>query len=248
MALALARWFDPLLDLVFPAVCPVCATRSDSAAQRPFCAPCWTALPIGLRPGCLTCGAPFPGLAGALPCDACRRAPPPYAFARAVAQYRDGMREAIHALKYGGRPVLATPLGRLLAGTAPDVLPASPADWAEGLVPVPLHAARLAERGFNQAELLAAPCAARWRLPILARVLVRTRPTRPQTDLDAEARRANVRDAFAVPRPATVAGRRLLLVDDVFTTGATVGAAAGALRAAGAAAVGVVTLARVVAR
>ena len=167
MALALARWFDPLLDLVFPAVCPVCATRSDSAAHRPFCAPCWTALPIGLRPGCPTCGAPFPGLAGALPCDACRRAPPPYAFARAVAQYRDGMREAIHALKYGGRPVLATPLGRLLAGTAPGVLPAPPADWAEGLVPVPLHAARLAERGFNQAELLAAPCAARWRLPIL---------------------------------------------------------------------------------
>ena len=85
-------------------------------------------------------------------------------------------------------------------------------------------------------------------LPILGRVLVRTRPTRPQTDLDAEARRANVRDAFAVPRPAAVAGRRLLLVDDVLTTGATVGAAARALRAAGAAAVGVVTLARVVAR
>ena len=248
MALALARWFDPLLDLVFPAVCPVCAARSDDAAHRPFCGPCWAALPLGLPPGCPACGAPFPGLAGALPCDACRRAPPPYAFARAVAQYRDGMREAIHALKYGNRPVLAAPLGRLLAEAAPGVLPVPLADWAEGLIPVPLHAGRLAERGFNQAELLAAPCAARWRLPVLGRVLVRTRPTRPQTDLDAEARRANVRNAFAVPRPAAVAGRRLLLVDDVLTTGATVAAAVRALRAAGAAAVGVVTLARVVAR
>jgi ComF family protein len=158
------------------------------------------------------------------------------------------MREAIHALKYGGRPVVATPLGRLLADLAPGVVPAPPAEWAEGLVPVPLHRARLAERGFNQAELLAAPCAARWRLPVFGRVLVRTRPTPPQTDLDAAARRANVRNAFAVPRPAEVRGRRLLLVDDVLTTGATADAAAQALRAAGAAAVGVLTLARVVGR
>jgi ComF family protein len=158
------------------------------------------------------------------------------------------MREAIHALKFGGRPVLATPLGRLLAEAGARALPAPPADWADGLVPVPLHPARLAERGFNQAELLAAPCAARWRVPVLSRALVRRRPTLPQTDLDPAARRANVRDAFRVPRPAAVEGRRVLLVDDVLTTGATVGAAARALRAAGAAAVGVLTLARVVLR
>jgi ComF family protein len=248
MALALARWFDPLLDLVFPAVCPVCLARSDNPAHRPFCEPCWAGLPVGLGPGCSVCGEPFPGLTGELPCDACRRVPPPYAFARAVAQYRDGMREAIHALKYGGRSVLAAPLGRLLAEAGARALPAPPADWADGLVPVPLHPARLAERGFNQAEVLAAPCAARWRLPVLGRALVRARATLPQTDLDAEARRANVRDAFRVPRPSGVRDRRLLLVDDVLTTGATVGAAARALREAGAAAVGVLTLARVVRR
>jgi ComF family protein len=246
--MALARWLDPLLDLVFPAVCPVCATRSDDAVHRPFCAPCWASLPVGLGPGCPVCGEPFPGLAGALPCEACRRRPPPYAFARAVAAYKDGMREAIHAMKYGGRAVVATPLGRLLAEAAPDALPAPPAEWAEALVPVPLHPTRLAERGFNQAELLAAPCAARWRVPVLGRALVRTRATPPQTDLDAAARRANVRDAFRVPRAAAIAGRRLLLVDDVLTTGATAGAAAGALRAAGAAAVGVLALARTVGR
>jgi ComF family protein len=248
MALALARWFDPLLDLVFPAVCPVCAVRSDDPMHRPFCGPCWTALPVGLGPGCSVCGEPFPGLAGGLPCDACRRTPPPYAFARAVAPYRDGMREAIHALKYEGRPVLAAPLGRLLAEAGGPRLPAPPAEWADGLVPVPLHPARLAERGFNQAELLATPCAARWRLPVLGRALIRIRPTLPQTDLTAAARRANVRDAFRVPRPSEVRGRRLLLVDDVLTTGATVGSAARALRAAGATAVGILTLARVVLR
>ena len=248
MALALARWFDPLLDLVFPAVCPVCLTRSDDPAHRPFCGSCWAALPVGLGPGCSVCGEPFPGLAGVLPCEACRRTPPPYAFARAVAPYRDGMREAIHALKYGRRAVLATPLGRLLAEPGAPALPAPPEDWADGLVPVPLHPTRLAERGFNQAELLAAPCAARWRLPVLGRALLRARPTLPQTDLDAAARRANVQDAFRVPRPADVRDRRLLLVDDVLTTGATVAAAARALRAAGAAAVGVLTLARVVRR
>jgi ComF family protein len=248
MALTLARWFDPLLDLVFPAVCPVCAVRSDDPMHRPFCGPCWTALPVGLGPGCSVCGEPFPGLAGGLPCDACRRTPPPYAFARAVAPYRDGMREAIHALKYEGRPVLAAPLGRLLAEAGGPRLPAPPAEWADGLVPVPLHPARLAERGFNQAELLATPCAARWRLPVLGRALIRSRPTLPQTDLAAAARRANVRDAFRVPRPSEVRGRRLLLVDDVLTTGATVGSAARALRAAGATAVGILTLARVVLR
>ena len=246
MALALGRCLDPVLDLVFPAVCPVCLDRSDEPAQRPFCGPCWRALPIGLGPGCPVCGEPFPGLGGALPCDACRRAPPPYAFARAVAEYRDGMREAIHALKFGNRPLLAPPLGRLLAEAGARALPVPPADWAEGLVPVPLHPARLAERGFNQAELLATPCGARWRVPVLPRALIRARATLPQTDLDPAARRLNVRDAFRVPRAAGILGRRLLLVDDVHTTGATVAAAAQALRGAGAAAVGVLALARVV--
>ena len=248
MALTLTRWLDPLLDLVFPAVCPVCDTRSEDAARRPFCGPCWAALPVGLGPGCPVCGEPFPGLGGAFPCAACQQASPPYAFARAVAAYQDGMREAIHALKFGGRTVVATPLGELLAEAGPAILPVSPAGWADGLVPVPLHPARLAERGFNQADLLAAPCATAWGVPVLARALVRTRPTRPQTDLDAAARRANVRDAFRVPRPAEVAGRRLLLLDDVLTTGATAAAAARALRAAGATSVGVLALARVVAR
>ncbi len=242
------RWLDPLLDLVFPAVCPVCETRSGDPGPRPFCQPCWAALPAEAAPGCACCGLPFPGLDGTLPCDACRRAPPPYAFARAVAVYRDGVRAAIHALKFARRPAVARPLGRWLAEAGAAALPVPPAAWADGVIPVPLHPGRLAERGFNQAELLAAPCAERWGLPLLGRALVRARPTVSQTELDLAARLANVRDAFRVARPRDVQDRRVLLVDDVLTTGATVGAAARALRRAGAAAVGVLVLARVAAR
>jgi ComF family protein len=162
------------------------------------------------------------------------------------------MRAAIHAMKYGRRPAVARPLGRLLAeaggplvtATARDVAGA-PGDVIDAIVPVPLHPARVTERGFNQAELLAVPCATLWGVPLGTRALVRVRPTRPQTELDAAARRANVAGAFEVTRPEDVTGRRLLLVDDVLTTGATVGAAARALKAAGAETVGVLVLARV---
>ena len=246
------RWLTPVLDLLFPAVCPVCQARSDDPRHRPFCAGCWADLPLLPEPGCPVCGQSFPGLGPGLACDACGRRPPPFGFVRAVAAYRDGMRAAIHALKYGGRRAVARPLARLLTEAGERRLPrpggaraASPRDLVDAVVPVPLHRTRLAERGFNQAELLAAPCAREWGLPLLTRTLIRTRPTQPQTELDSAARRANVAGAFAVARPHEVAGRRLLVVDDVLTTGATAAAATRALREGGAAAVGVLVLARV---
>jgi ComF family protein len=237
-----APFLAPLLDLLFPAICPACELRSNDPAQRPFCAGCWGRLPLLDGPACGGCGRPFPGL-GAAPCAACQASPTPFAFAGAVAAYDGGLRRAIHALKYARRAAVAAPLGRLLAERGPGRLPAPPGVLVDAVVPVPLHAARLAERGFNQAELLAAACARRWALPLERRALRRVRATAPQAALDAPARRANLRDAFAVGRPACVAGRRLLLVDDVLTTGATAAAAATALRAAGAAAVGVLVLA-----
>jgi len=246
------RWLAPAADLIFPAVCPVCARRSDDPVHRPFCAACWRALPLLPDPGCLVCGETFPGLQSGLPCDACRRRRPPYAYARAVAAYRDGMRTAIHALKYDRRPAVARPLALLLAEVGGRLLSrlgapraGVPRELVDAVIPIPLHRARLAERGFNQAELLAAPCARRWELPLLTRALVRAHSTRPQTELDPAARRVNVAGAFTVTRPREVAGRRLLVVDDVLTTGATVAAAARALRDAGAAVVGVLVLARV---
>lgn len=248
----MSRWLEPLLDLLFPAICPVCRARTDDRVHRPFCQPCWEALPLLPDPGCRICGRPFVGLPAGLACEACRREPPPFSWARAVAAYRDGMREAIHALKYQGRTAVAAPLAELLADAGARLWSVAPVERDapqglpfEAIVPVPLHPARLAERGFNQAELLAVPCARRWRRPLLRRALVRTRPTRPQTELDATARRLNVAGAFAVARPGEIAGRRLLLVDDVLTTGATVWAATRTLRQGGARSVGVLVLARV---
>jgi ComF family protein len=164
-------------------------------------------------------------------------------MARAVLRYRDegSARAAILLAKHGRRLPLLRHLARLLAEEAPTYL--SLRDW-DGLVPVPLHWARRWRRGFNQAQVLADAVGRRHGLPVLGRTLRRVRATAFQQG-DFGARRKNVRDAFATAAEAGVAGRRLLLVDDVFTTGATVDACARTLMRAGAADVGVLTLARV---
>ncbi|MCI0546901.1 MAG: ComF family protein [Candidatus Rokubacteria bacterium] len=150
------------------------------------------------------------------------------------------VREALHTLKFGGCRPLARPLGELLAGVGP-MLPGSRPDL---LVPVPLHPRRERERGFNQAELLAAAAGRVWGVPVRSRVLVRRLATRAQSDLAAGDRRANVRGAFALALPELVAGRHVVVVDDILTTGATVEECATSLRRGGARPVGVVTVAR----
>jgi ComF family protein len=198
--------------------------------------------------GCLRCGWPFPGPGGTEGavrplCQRCREREDHFTLARAVLRYREGgiAREAILLAKHGGRISLLRHLAALLAEEAPGHL--ALAAW-DGLVPVPLHWGRRLRRGFNQAEILARGVGRRHHLPILRGALRRVRATPPQQG-DADARRANLRDAFAVPNRSIVAGRRLLLVDDVFTTGATANACARVLLAAGADAVGILTLARV---
>ena len=148
----------------------------------------------------------------------------------------------MHALKFEGKTALARPLGDLLAEAGSAMLAVGAVDC---LVPVPLHPSREAERGFNQSVLLANRVGRRWGVPVERRALRRRRPTLSQTDLDAERRRANVRGAFTLSRSAAVEGRHVLLIDDVFTTGATVAECARVLLEAGASAVGVLTLARV---
>jgi ComF family protein len=144
---------------------------------------------------------------------------------------------AVQRLKYRGRRVLADALGALLASRypfAPDAL----------LVPVPLHVARLRERGFNQALLLARALARCRGLSVAAQALARRRTTRAQPGLAAAERRANVQGAFTVPRPQVVSGRSVVLIDDVLTSGATADACATALLAAGAVRVDVYTVGR----
>jgi ComF family protein len=196
--------------------------------------------------GCARCGWPFPAAGGSRGaehplCQRCRETEDHFRLARAVLRYReDGIaRAAILLAKHGRRLSLLRHLAHLLAEAAPEYLPLE--EW-DALVPVPLHWLRRWRRGFNQAEVLARAVGRRHGLPVLPRALRRVRAT-PLQQGDAEARRRNVRHAFAVR--GAVAGRRLLLVDDVFTTGATADACAAALLQAGAAEVGVLTLARV---
>jgi ComF family protein len=169
-------------------------------------------------------------------------------MARSAAHYHGPLAEAIKRFKYQAQLVLADPLGKIMAdalasGPAADLDPAT----ADVICPVPLHELRLRERGFNQSELLAESVAAMLGKP-LRPLLERTRPTAPQVDIPAESRAANVRDAFAARPTEVTAGRRVLLVDDLYTTGATLTECARALNRAEAAEVRVFTLARALPR
>ena len=226
-----------LLDLLFPWSCAAC----ERACGEALCEACRRRIPWLPSTVCECCGIPRePGA-----CGPCRLEPPAFARARAVAAYapREGQPDplgiALRSLKYGGRRALAHPLGALLAARQPF-----PPGEHDVIVPVPLHPARLRERGFNQALLLARPVASRLRLPLALDALRRVRPTPPQASLDERTRRRNVRDAFDVKRPREIRDRRVLLVDDVVTSGATADACARALRAAGATRVDVLSLAR----
>lgn len=244
------HWLIAALDLFFPPLCPLCRRRLDEGRRDPLCGSCWERLPRLAPPYCACCGRPFYTFEAADPlsmaraglCESCRRRPPPFAYARAATLYREGVREALHAFKFGRKTGLARPLGDLLAEAGQTLLPDRAVDC---LVPVPLHPAREAERGFNQSLLLAQRLARNWRLPLAVGVLRRVRVTRPQSELSVEERRANVSGAFVLRRPASVAGRRVLLIDDIFTTGATAVECCRVLTVGGAKAVGVLTVARV---
>jgi ComF family protein len=152
------------------------------------------------------------------------------------------MREALHAFKFRGRRALAAPLGDLLGGMGGRL----PAGVPALLLPVPLHPRRERERGFNQASLLARRVGRAWRVTVRDDVLVRAVATPSQTELDAPARRANVRGAFRLRRPEAITGCHVLLVDDILTTGATLSECARCLREGGAVTIGALTVARVV--
>jgi ComF family protein len=195
-----------------------------------LCAACRSRLAPLPPEACAVCAGPLEAFA--LPagyrCGACRENPPAYERLLALWLYRDPLDSVVQALKFGRLDYL----GRHLAVALDEGL-AGQLDGFDGVVPVPLHWWRRLARGYNQAERIARPLAGRLGVPLLP-ALRRPRPTRAQTSLGRTARAANLRNAFRVPRPARVRGLRLLLVDDVATTGATLDAAAAALIRAGA--------------
>ena len=198
---------------------------------------------------CSVCGDPFPGAGPDHLCNRCLTRRPSFGVARACATYVSGdgdagpLARALQRYKYVPDLSLAPVLARLMRQRAPSAL--TPYDV---IVPVPLHISRLRWRGFNQAQLLAGELGRRPPVPVDPFAIERVRATVPQVELDTTARRRNVVRAFRVAKPSRVRDRRILLIDDVYTTGATADECSRALLRAGAAHVDVLVLARAVLR
>jgi ComF family protein len=232
---------DPLLAVVFPSQCPSCGSALSHPTTGPLCEACWSALDRGAVAARCRCGSPLSG-SGRPACGRCRRGLTPLSASLSLGAYDGPLRAAIHELKYHGRRRVAARLAERIAAAPVASVLLTP-DTV--LVPVPLYPRRRRERGFNQAELIALELGRRLALPVRAQCLVRRLDTPSQTGLTAKERRSNVKDAFAVVRRAQVAGRVVVLVDDVVTTGATLRACARVLLLAGAVEVRSVSAARV---
>jgi ComF family protein len=231
------------LDAALPPLCASC--RTPLADPGGLCPACWSRVSFIAPPYCQRLGIPFtydPG-PGILSMEAIAD-PPAYGRARAAVRYDDIARDLVHRLKYGDRLDLATSMGRWMARAGRELL-----GDADALVPVPLHWRRLWGRRFNQAAALAKVVAADAGVPLLTAALRRARATSQQVGLSRSARAVNVQGAFVVSQPgkAEIQGKRLVLVDDVLTSGATVDACTRVLLRAGARNVDVLVFARVVA-
>jgi competence protein ComFC len=238
---------EALASLVLPAPCRICARILDTGSAIPFCHACLGALSQTLaEPLCAQCGRPIvsaavaEGISQPL-CHVCRRGVYAFDFARSFGAYTPPMSGAILLLKYGN----VAPLGKWFAQRLADLVASQPQGFtADAIVPVPLDRARLRERGYNQAELIAKPLARMLGIPFRSYLLVRTRPRPNQLRLTRRERWETVRGAYATHKMAQVDKLRVKLVDDVFTTGATLDACSRALKGAGAARVVGLTVAR----
>ncbi len=228
-------------DFLWPPACPSCAQSIGTHGR--LCVECWDALTFIGPPQCAVCGLPFPYDVGQdARCADCLRARPPYTRARAALAYDNASRDIILPFKHADRTDLAEFMATLMMRAARPLL----AD-ADVIVPVPLHYRRFVSRRYNQSALLAKKLGRRSKAAYAPHLLVRHRSTSSQGGKSRSSRRRNVLGAFRVPvdRRPNVRDKRVLLVDDVLTTGATVDACARALLRGGAASVDVITFARV---
>ena len=237
---------NSLLSVFFPTSCSLCQSVVEELSLGVICQSCWKAVNPFRGVLCSLCGYGFPStnIQSATPlCGGCRRSLFLFDFARAYAPFEDPFKEIIHQFKYRSHPSLARPLARLLLSVYQSNLDQLSADL---IIPVPLHKSRERERGFNQAIELARHFAQLTRIPVPSRLLVRTKPTKVQAGLSRRERRINLRGAFEVSESGKIKDKTLLLIDDVFTTGATINECAKILRDHGARRINVLTLARVI--
>lgn len=241
-----------VLDLLLPATCQLCDAPASPTHDRTLCTRCATEWVL-LEPDCFRCGAPAPDRRAPAPegegpapigtlCQRCEADDPPFERARSLTLYEGCMCLAVQGFKYRGRRTVASYFGQRMA----EYLPVLMGDVVyQRVVPVPVHWRRRVWRGYNQTELLALPIARALNIP-LELEMKRAHTAQTQARLGQQERQQNIAEVFRVP-PAVarrIAGETVLLVDDVYTTGSTVSACARVLRAAGAARVDVVTLAR----
>jgi ComF family protein len=235
-------WLQPFLDLFFPPICMAC--RKSLSGSLSLCDSCAMEIRYLHTPLCVRCGAIFAAADGEDHlCGSCLSNPPPFSMARGVVLYAPPVSNLLHRLKYGtDRTVLSTVTHIAVKF---DFTAFSSCDL---IVPVPLHPIRLRERGLNQSLILAHIFFPKKTKKIFPHILMRTRDTIPQTSLNGNKRRRNLRGAFTVKRERDISGQVVCLVDDVFTTGTTVCECARTLLQAGAKDVKVITMARVAER
>lgn len=245
MIRALESWLDVTLGFFYPDVCQFCGLHRATAEEGYVCGRCWSRegrVRFIRPPFCDRCGLPYDGaITNEFECSNCREMDLDFRFARAAVAAKGVVLEAIHRYKYQRALWIEPFLADLLVRQAKPALAAE--TWSL-IVPVPLHPMKEREREFNQSARLAERLGIGTGLPVNPRALIRILPTTTQTRLTRAQRTQNVRSAFAVNHSTSLFGERIILVDDVLTTGATTSACARVLRAAGAADVCVWTLAR----
>lgn len=235
-------WLQILLDLILPPRCFGCGDATSE--HHVLCSGCWKKCTFLSSPCCTLCGWPFPyEIPEQTLCPPCHRIPPLFTQCRSAFAYHEGTRGFILKLKQGDGAYLAPGLSKLMMRAGQDIL-----SQTDLLVPVPLHWKRLFWRQYNQATLLSSHITRQTKIPTRTDLIKRHRSTPRQGRQNRKERYANVRDAFTIPpgKALFLKGKRLTLIDDVFTTGATLGECARILLKGGAKEVRILTLARVI--
>ncbi len=241
--MSLRELLNDVSDIIFPPQCLACAEIINGLAKQVFCCGCQDKINFITNNFCPICGIPFlVSPAGSHICGNCLENRPNFLQARAVASFDAVIMDAIHKFKYGRSISTGSSLGSFMAGFS---FPDFDFSMYSLLIPVPLHIKRLRDRGFNQSLLLAKEMGKKHNLPINFSLLKRSKFTLTQTGLNKAEREKNVKEAFVITDKKTVAGESIILIDDVYTTGATINECAKVLLKAGAQKVAVLTLSRV---
>jgi len=230
-----------LSHLVYPPHCLVCSNHYTDPSGAGLCPPCRGAIVFNRPPFCRKCSRYLGAHVEQTYCKECRNAKPSFDFAWSACLYEDPLKELIHRFKYGQK----TQLRRLFTETMISYIKEYTLDMGQfdAIVPIPLSATRLRERGYNQARLLAEELAREFSIPLVENHLRRVRHTGPQSFLDEKQRWTNIKGAFTIRKLKNFERKNILLIDDLLTTGATASEAARVLKNAGAGTVGVLTLA-----